>query len=269
MEMEQILALMKKYNFSGYETKVYIALLKNGKSTGYEISKQSSVPRSKVYNTLETLSRKGLVHKTQSQQTLYMAVPVEEFISTLQKNVNHDIKDMQEVLLQYYNQDHEKEEIWNIDGYQNVIDKAKELIHRASEELLIQLWVEDIDDEMLVLLQEAEQRITNYVLILFSEKGSYEIALKRYYRHHFEEEKLNEMKSRWMNIVIDQEEMMMSKVYNHTMADAITTFNEPMVFLSREYIVHDAYTARILEYLDEDSLVKLGPHMREVREIFK
>ena len=68
--MENIINLMKKYNFTEYETKVYITLLEIGKSTGYEISKRSTVPRSKVYITLETLLKKGLIQKTANDQVL-------------------------------------------------------------------------------------------------------------------------------------------------------------------------------------------------------
>ena len=40
------------------ETRVYTTLLEKGNLTGYEVSKISGVPRSKVYNILEKLLKK-------------------------------------------------------------------------------------------------------------------------------------------------------------------------------------------------------------------
>lgn len=51
--METIIQIMKKYDFSEMETRVYTTLLEKGNLTGYEVSKISGVPRSKVYNILE------------------------------------------------------------------------------------------------------------------------------------------------------------------------------------------------------------------------
>ncbi len=266
--MENIITLMKKYNFTEYETKVYIALLQTDMATGYEISKLSSVPRSKVYNTLADLVRKGLVMTAQGEQVLYSAVPVDEFISSLKRNMDEDMNTLTKSLNQYREITAEKKEIWNIEGYDNVIQKAKSLLSRAKSELLVQIWKEDIDDEMLRILQTAQEKIEKSVVILFSKNGNYSIDLKRYYPHYFEQEKLHETKSRWMNIVINSNEMLMSSVFNHTMANAITTQSEPMVFLSREYIIHDAYTARIIRGLDDESRASFGPHMKKVRDIF-
>ena len=45
--METIIQIMKKYDFSEMETRVYTTLLEKGNLTGYEVSKISGVPRSK------------------------------------------------------------------------------------------------------------------------------------------------------------------------------------------------------------------------------
>ncbi len=267
--MEHIINLMKKYNFTEYETKVYIALLEIGKSTGYEISKMSSVPRSKVYNTLESLLKKGLIQKTINNQVLYTAIPVDEFINMLSDSLNKDMINLKQSLNQHNTSTFDHNEIWNIDGYDNVIIKAKNLIKNAQDELLIQIWKEDIDNELMELLKAAQERIENFILILFSETGNYEMSFNRYYAHYFETEKLEEMKSRWINIVSNGNNMMMSTIYNHTLASGLTTQFEPMVFLAREYIVHDAYTANILKNLDQNTKDIFGPHMSKIRDIFK
>ncbi|MGB4984724.1 MAG: helix-turn-helix domain-containing protein [Erysipelotrichaceae bacterium] len=266
--MEQLLQLMKKYNFTEYETKAYVTLLQNGKCNGYEVSKLSSVPRSKIYNVLESLFMKGLVNKIIDEQTSYIALPIEQFIKSLENKMHNDLKEINHNLILFNQPLYQNEELINIKGYQNVINKAKYLVNQAQNELLIQLWEQDVDEELLALLQEAENRIDKYILILFSEEEQYNLPLKRYYKHHFEKEKLQENNSKWLNIVSDNE-MLMSTIYSSSVASAITTKFTPMVFLSKEYIIHDAYTANILEILDNQNLEVFGTNMSKIRDIYK
>ena len=52
---ESTINLLNKTGLTDGEAKVYLALLQNGGSSGYEASKQAGVPRSKIYNLLESL----------------------------------------------------------------------------------------------------------------------------------------------------------------------------------------------------------------------
>ncbi len=267
--MSDIITLMKKYNFTEYETKVYTTLLEIGQGTGYEISKMSSVPRSKVYNTLEVLLKKGAVRKANNEQVLYSAVDVEEFIDALKHNTEKDLLDLKESLRQHSKTTFDRNEIWSIEGYENVLMRCKTCIKNAENELLIQIWVEDLDDDLIALLQEKEKTIDNYILILFSETSNYDVPLKRFYKHHFEKEKRKEMGSRWVNIVADNDLMILSTIFSYKVANAVTTHFYPMVFLSKEYIAHDGYTANILEHLDDNTKEKFGNQMHIVRNIYK
>lgn len=267
--MTDLLVLMKKYNFTEYETKVYATLLEIGPSTGYEISKMSSVPRSKVYNTLEILLKKGAVYKANKEQILYTAVEVEDFINHLKQDTRKDLDVLKDTLLQHSKTTFDRNEIWSMDGYDNIIAKTKACIRNAKKELLIQIWDEDLDEELLEILKEKEVEIEKYILILFSEDSSYDVGLNRFYKHHFEKEKRKEMGSRWINIVADNDFMLLSTIYSNKMANAVMTHFYPMVFLSKEYIAHDGYTANILEHLDDATKAKFGDHMQVVRNIYK
>lgn len=267
--MSDVITLMKKYNFTEYETKVYTTLLEIGQATGYEISKMSSVPRSKVYNTLEVLLKKGAVCKANKEQVLYSAVAVEEFIDALKQNTERDLLDLKESLTQHSKSTFDRNEIWSSEGYDTILTRCKTCIRNAKSELLIQIWVEDLDEEIISLLQEKEKEIDNYILILFSETSNYDVPLKRFYKHHFEKEKRKEMGSRWINIVCDNDFMMLSTIFSYKVATAVMTHFYPMVFLSKEYIAHDGYTANILEHLDDATKEKFGDHMQIVRNIYK
>lgn len=266
--MEKLIAIMKTYNFTEYETKAYVTLLELGKATGYELSKQSSIPRSKIYNILETLYKKGLVQKNQGEQIYYIAIPVEEFVNLLSQKTTSDIILMENLLTPHAKSTYDRSEMWNIDGYDNVIFKAKQIVTSAKDELLIQVWKEDLDQEFIDLLKEAESRIEHFILILFSATGDYKMPFERYYAHYFEDKKLEEMKTRWMNISVNSDTMLMGTIYNYSVAHAITTQYVPMVFLSKEYILHDAYTANIIKHLDNTTKEKFGAQLEKIRDIF-
>ena len=263
--METIVNLMKKFGFTDYETKVYTTLLQIGQATGYEISKMSNVPRSKVYNTLETLYQKGFVQRSSGELVLYCAVAVKDFIRTLKQSTNNDLIDLEKELVRQEDNVVEQQEIWNIVGYNNVLSKVKNSVMSAKNELFLQIWVEDIDEELLALLQDAEKRVEKYVLILFSEEQHYNIGLTRYYSHFFEHEKLMEMNARWMNLVQDQL-MLLATIQSKDETSAVTTQYSPMLFLAKEFVKHDAYTARLFEMMPDEVR---DTYRNQVRSIYK
>jgi sugar-specific transcriptional regulator TrmB len=260
--MKNLIPLMKKFNFTEYETKVYVTLLKVGPSTGYEISKQSSVPRSRVYNILETLIQKGIVLEAQTNPILYSAIPINEFKENISRNVSSSLEEIDNYLVQY-EKNTDSEALWNIDGFQNILNKSKYLIQYAKEEVLIQIW-----QEMVQLLQKTNQRLKKFVLILFSETQQYDLPFDHYYKHGFEKDKLKEMGSRWISVVIDEKEMIFGSISSKVNGEAVWTKNHSMVFLAREHIVHDAYCLNIIQHLDEKTKKEFGDDLEKIRKIY-
>ena len=61
MEKKEILQAFENLGLSTYEAKAYFALLSESPLTGYKLSKNSGVPRSRIYETIEKLASKGLI----------------------------------------------------------------------------------------------------------------------------------------------------------------------------------------------------------------
>ena len=63
---DQLLPQLVKLGFSEYEAKAYIALLGKNPVSGYELAKQSGVPRSMIYEVVGKLaSRRSSDHAAQ------------------------------------------------------------------------------------------------------------------------------------------------------------------------------------------------------------
>jgi sugar-specific transcriptional regulator TrmB len=75
---------LQELGFTGGEEKVYIALLKLGSSTTGPIAKEAGVSRSKLYEILERLVKKGIVsHYKQNNVSYFKAAPPERIIEFL------------------------------------------------------------------------------------------------------------------------------------------------------------------------------------------
>ena len=77
---------LKDIGFTGHEEKVYVALLRLGPSTTGLIAKEAGVSRSKLYEILERLTRKGIVsHYRRNNVMVFAAAPPERILDYIQK----------------------------------------------------------------------------------------------------------------------------------------------------------------------------------------
>ncbi|WP_251862581.1 helix-turn-helix domain-containing protein [Clostridium sp. Marseille-Q2269] len=266
--MENLLSLLKKFGFTESETKVYIALLKNGPGTGYEISKNSSVPRSKVYNILEILMDKGCIVVSKKEKPInYAPIPVEEFIENI-KHHTSAILDEVKVELENCNSKIDLDQMWYIRGYENIFSKCRNMIDNAKNDVYIQVWKEDLK-EVETEIKMAEEELSKILIILYSMNQDYTSEIKNYYRHGFEKDKLEEIGGRWITLVVDSNEMVFGHIQSEKNAEVIWTKSASMVFLAKENITHDAYCLRLIESLGDTLKDKFGDNLEGVRNIFE
>ena len=64
---------LEKVGLTSYEIKSFVALIKTGESTASDLSKQSGVPYSKIYEVLSILEEKGWIGSDKSRPTKYFA----------------------------------------------------------------------------------------------------------------------------------------------------------------------------------------------------
>ena len=62
---------LEKIGLTSYEIKTYTALLKGGELNASELSQNSGVPYSKIYEVLGTLEEKGWIGSDDSRPTKY------------------------------------------------------------------------------------------------------------------------------------------------------------------------------------------------------
>jgi sugar-specific transcriptional regulator TrmB len=85
---DEFLSKLRRYfNLNLYEVKIWTALLSRGVSTAGELSDIANVPRSRSYDILESLEKKGFVVMKIGKPIKYIAVSPKEIVERVKKNV--------------------------------------------------------------------------------------------------------------------------------------------------------------------------------------
>lgn len=89
---------LKDFGLNSYESKLWIALLSRGVSTAGELSDISNVPRSRTYDVLESLEKKGFIIMKVGKPIKYLAMPPAEVVDRVKKKVLEDAEQQNKML---------------------------------------------------------------------------------------------------------------------------------------------------------------------------
>jgi sugar-specific transcriptional regulator TrmB len=95
---KEFLNKLKDFGLNTYESKLWTALLSRGISTAGELSDIANVPRSRSYDVLESLEKKGFIIMKLGKPIKYVAVPPEEVLERVKKKVVDDADSQTKVL---------------------------------------------------------------------------------------------------------------------------------------------------------------------------
>lgn len=85
---EEFLSRLRKiFDLNLYEAKVWTALLSRGVSTAGELSNISDVPRSRTYDILESLEKKGFIVMKIGKPIKFIALKPEEVVERVKRNL--------------------------------------------------------------------------------------------------------------------------------------------------------------------------------------
>ncbi|MEI7718781.1 MAG: helix-turn-helix domain-containing protein [archaeon] len=91
---EEFLGRLRKiFDLNLYEVKVWTALLSRRQSTAGELSSISDVPRSRTYDILESLEKKGFIVMKLGKPIKFIALKPEEVVERVKKNLVVEAKE--------------------------------------------------------------------------------------------------------------------------------------------------------------------------------
>src|SRR5512137_2250610 len=85
---DEFLSKLRRYfGLNLYEVKIWSALLSRGVATAGELSDIANVPRSRSYDVLESLEKKGFVVMKLGKPIKYIAIPPSEVVERVKTNM--------------------------------------------------------------------------------------------------------------------------------------------------------------------------------------
>jgi sugar-specific transcriptional regulator TrmB len=246
--------------FSEYEAKAYVALLRESPVTGYQLSKISGVPRSMIYEVLGKLTARGsAMTLRKGSSTQYAPVPAEEFLDHLHREHEGLIVSLKEDLTTLASPV-DLEYVWNIEGHENIMAKAVEMIGQAKSCIYLAL-VPTTCQELHLVLEEAIERGVRVVLY---STGEIDIAGCRVVVAHVSEETLGQARGLGLILVIDGEEVLVGEWLTATQARASWTSSPLLVFIAEHHLRTDLYLPQILALLGDQALDIIREEDREL-----
>ncbi len=81
---------LRDFGLNSYESKLWTALLSRGSATAGELSDITNVPRSRAYDVLESLEKKGFIIMKIGKPIRYLAVDPENVLERVRKRILED-----------------------------------------------------------------------------------------------------------------------------------------------------------------------------------
>lgn len=236
-----------KIGFSEYEAKAYLALLKESPVTGYQLSKLSGVPRSMIYEVLGKLTARGAaITLRKGGATKYAPVPAVEFLDQLHRDHKDLIASLKDDLAALDSAP-DLEYVWNIEGRENILAKAEEMIGQAQVRIYLALLPATFP-ELRPLLEEA---IGRGVRVVIYTTGDLDLPGAQLVVAPMSEEALSQAGGLGLILVIDGEEVLIGEWLTATQARASWTSTPLLVFVAEHHLRTDLYLPQLLGLLGD------------------
>lgn len=134
---------LREMGLGAYETDAYLILLQRGQLTAMEISKEASVPYSKIYDVLNSLKEKGWVKSSESRPLKYYPVSPVEASAFTRLRFEDRFQSWEHTVAEELQPLYEKRELVErpdiliLHGQQAVLTKLEEVLKKATKEIMV------------------------------------------------------------------------------------------------------------------------------------
>lgn len=260
---EELLNKLQKLGLNLYEAKAYASLLKVGTANAYKISKESGIPRARIYDVLESLTKRGLamLEETNENVKTYTPVPSKIFLDRTKKEWESDFD---EVSVELQALEEEKKQdiyVFTIKGKENITAYCKQLIKEANSYVLVSMW-NQMYELLLPELKECQNRGCNVLGI----SHNIEEPIAGIEKHWGGKTHNMPENMQWFILSVDGKKLL----YGYSVEidkDAFYTEDTSHIYLMEDYILHDMVINRLVEEKgNEDKLVNM---MKEIVDRIK
>lgn len=260
--MEELLFdKLQKFGLNLYEAKAYASLLKIGTANAYKVSKESGIPRARIYDVMETLTNRGLAMMEESSENakIYTPVPSKVFLEKMKKEWENDFEDVTNALSELETEANKQDiYVFTVKGKENIISYCKQLLKDANQYVMISMW-NQMYELLLPDFKECQNRGCKVLGVGHNLKNPIaDIEIHHDGKYHDMSENLH-----WFIISADGKKL----IYGYSAEadkDAFYTEDTSHIFLLEDYIMHDMLVNRLVS--DKNNEEKLTAMMKEILE---
>ena len=139
MTRDDILDALAELGFSTNEARAYKGLLVESPATGYEIAQRAGIPRSAIYAVLKRLEDDGLVARVEETPARYAPLPPSDLLGVLRRRFDRSL-DSLDGSLRRLRPPPPPVDLWNVSGYDEVMERAESLIAAAERYIFCSIW---------------------------------------------------------------------------------------------------------------------------------
>ena len=253
---------LKKLGFSQYESASYMALLLHHPVNGSQLSKNSGIARSRIYDVLRSLKSKGYVLEVDAGK--YVPLPPDELIKRLQSKFGKSIDGFKEQIAQT-SKKNDLEYVWTITGYEKVMEKARDMIQEAKEEIYVRLFP-GADRHLNKYLMAADKK---GVKIRYIAMGEIEKKFDIQVTHPDHKQLQKTIGGCSIEIITDKKETLVGvfETDNEDNSSINWTRNQWFVVANRDSLRHDFYHSFLEKLLDQNK--ELTKDEKRIYQIIK
>ena len=221
---DRVVAVMKRFGYTGTDARTYIAVLRHHPATGYELAARGGVPRSAIYGVLKRLEQAGLVNAVKGKPARYIPLPPSRLIEHLETRFARDIEDFRGAVSSVSGPDVDAL-TWTVKGYEAQLAEAERLIDSATESILCSLWRKEALhlQPAIVRAQERGVEVTAFSFTRLPE------TFGRVLSYGIDEEKLQAHWSRRLVFVVDRSQLLVGEADGRQLDRAVVS--EEMVLI--------------------------------------
>ncbi len=134
---ERIVDGLRKLGLTQYEAGAYATLVGMGEATAREISELSAVPRTRIYDILRDLEKKGFVEFAQGSPTYYRAVEPDQVMERLRDDLVASIDRSASELKSLKLEAHSFSPVWCIRSEWAISNRMKDFLSKVERELFV------------------------------------------------------------------------------------------------------------------------------------
>ncbi len=255
-----LIGKLVRIGFSEYEAKAYTALLTKSPVTGYELAKVSGVPRSMIYEVMGKLTGRGAAMTLRTGgATKYAPIPATEFLDQMQREQEALLNSLRNELSTLSSAP-DLDYVWNIEGHDNVVAKAIEMINQAVGQIYLAILPVTFHELQPALIDAIQRgvRVVVYTTADLDLPGSQVVVA------HVSQETLGQTEGLSLILAIDGEEVLIGEWLARTQARASWTSSRLMVFMAEHHLRTDLYLPQLLALLGDDALEVIQEEDREL-----